>query len=112
MSDTNCSPVPFFTPPEWCIIGRDLQCLWQGPVMHHPDVVNIAKNDIEINHILSKTWKYILNRLHQAVFFILNSPKKENTDTDNARVAMPCKSAMNMAQKKRGCRIKAAGQSP
>ncbi|EMR9963317.1 hypothetical protein WKN60_000464 [Escherichia coli] len=34
-----------------------------------------------------------------AVFFILNS-KKENTDTDNVRVAMPCKSAMNMAQKK------------
>ncbi|HAN4745082.1 TPA: hypothetical protein RXU17_004923 [Escherichia coli] len=46
-----------------------------------------------------------------AVFFILNS-KKENTDTDNVRVAMPCKSAMNMAQKKRGCRINAAGQSP
>ncbi|EOU9147508.1 hypothetical protein [Escherichia coli] len=70
-----------------------------GPVMCHPDVVNIAKNDIEINHILSKTWKYILYRLHRAVFFILN-PKKRNTDTDNARVAMPCKSAMNMAQKK------------
>ena len=34
-----------------------------------------------------------------AVFFILNS-KKENTDTDNVRVAMPCKLAMNMAQKK------------
>jgi hypothetical protein len=69
-----------------------------GPVMCHPDVVNIAKNDIEINHILSKTWKYILYRLHRAVFFILN-PKKRNTDTDNARVAMPCKLAMNMAQK-------------
>ncbi|EPB0317278.1 hypothetical protein ACQ9WU_002327 [Escherichia coli] len=68
MSDTNCSPVPFFTPPEWCIIGRDLQCLWQGPVMHHPDVVNIAKNDIEINHILSKTWKYILNRRTRRFF--------------------------------------------
>ncbi|MCS1250094.1 hypothetical protein NX008_23540, partial [Escherichia coli] len=50
-------------------------------------------------HILSKTWKYILYRLHRAVFFILN-PKKRNTDTDNARVAMPCKLAMNMAQKK------------
>ncbi|WP_348903086.1 hypothetical protein [Escherichia coli] len=37
-------------------------------VMCHPDVVNIAKNDIEINHILSKTWKYILYRLHRAVF--------------------------------------------
>ncbi len=46
-----------------------------------------------------------------AVFFILNS-KKENTDTDNVRVAMPCKLAMNMAQKKRGRRINAAGQSP
>ncbi|MEB7418745.1 hypothetical protein NEN82_17125, partial [Escherichia coli] len=42
----------------------------------------------------------LTSRLHRAVFFILNSPKKENTDTDNARVAMPCKSAMNMAQKK------------
>ena len=47
-----------------------------GLVMCHPDVVNIAKNNIEINLVLSKTWKYILNRLHQAVFFILNSPKK------------------------------------
>ncbi|HIA3057097.1 TPA: hypothetical protein ACWP38_004534, partial [Escherichia coli] len=27
-----------------------------GSVMCHPDVVNIAKRDIEINHILSKIW--------------------------------------------------------
>ncbi|EKQ3842567.1 hypothetical protein P9M21_004922 [Escherichia coli] len=103
MSDTNCSPVPFFTPPEWCIIGRDLQCLWQGPVMHHPDVVSITLKSI-------KPRKYIFNRRTRR-FFILNS-KKENTDIDNVRVAMPCKSVMNMAQKKRGCRIKAAGQNP
>ncbi|MXF22357.1 hypothetical protein FQ029_16280 [Escherichia coli] len=76
--------------------------------MHHPDVVNIAQ--ITLKSI--KPRKYILNRRTRRFFFILNSPKKENTDTDNARVAMPCKSAMNMAQKKRGCWIDAAGQSP
>ncbi|AUP46492.1 hypothetical protein ECDEC7C_2339 [Escherichia coli DEC7C] len=32
--------MPFFTSPEWCIIGRDLQCFWQGPMMHHSGVVN------------------------------------------------------------------------
>ncbi|EFA9346812.1 TPA: hypothetical protein POA61_005102 [Escherichia coli] len=82
-----------------------------GPVMCHPDVVNIAKNNIEINLVLSKTWKYILNRRTRR-FFLFLTQKKENTDTDNARVAMPCKLAMNMAQKKRGRRINAAGQSP
>ncbi|EFE0941553.1 hypothetical protein F3680_21650 [Escherichia coli] len=60
--------MPFFTPPEWCIIGRDLQCLWQGPVMHHPDVVNITQNNVEINLVLSKTWKYILNRRTRRFF--------------------------------------------
>ncbi|EEW7617440.1 hypothetical protein FHH15_10870 [Escherichia coli] len=75
--------------------------------MHHPDVVNIAQ--ITLKSI--KPRKYIFNRRTRRFFFILNS-KKENTDIDNVRVAMPCKSAMNMAQKKRGCRIKAAGQSP
>lgn len=54
---------------------------------HHPI--------IEINRILSKTWKYILNRLHQA-FFLFLIRKKENMDTDNARAVMPCKSAINM----------------
>ncbi len=49
-----------------------------GSVMCHPDVVNIAKNDIEINHILSKTWKYILYRLHRAVFFISSPDKKRH----------------------------------
>ncbi|HGC1159094.1 TPA: hypothetical protein ACIX03_005029 [Escherichia coli] len=82
-----------------------------GPVMCHPDVVNIAKNNIEINLVLSKTWKYILNRRTRR-FFLFLTQKKENTDTDNVRAAMPCKSAMNMAQKKRGRRINAAGQSP
>lgn len=43
-------------------------------------------------------------------FFVLNS--KKYTDTDNVRVAMPCKSTMNMTQKKRDRRIKVAGQSP
>ncbi|MXD42978.1 hypothetical protein FQ011_03700 [Escherichia coli] len=56
--------MPFFTPPEWCIIGRDLQCLWQGPVMHHPDVVNIAQ--ITLKSI--KPRKYILNRRTRRFF--------------------------------------------
>ncbi len=54
--------------------------------------------DIEINHILSKTWNTSLTASTRR-FFLFLIRKKEDTDTDNARVAMPCKSAMNMAQK-------------
>ncbi|UMR88714.1 hypothetical protein AOY89_07845 [Escherichia coli] len=49
-----------------------------GSVMCHPDVVNIAKNDIEINHILSKTWKYILNRRTRRFFLFLLRTKKRH----------------------------------
>ncbi|EEW1944960.1 hypothetical protein FJQ53_22690 [Escherichia coli] len=50
-----------------------------GSVMCHPDVVNIAKNDIEINHILSKTWKYILNRRTRRFFLFLLRTKKDTS---------------------------------
>ncbi|MEB6547485.1 hypothetical protein MXL19_26565, partial [Escherichia coli] len=46
-----------------------------GSVMCHPDVVNIAKNDIEINLVLSKTWKYILNRRTRRFFLFLTQKK-------------------------------------
>ncbi|MCE9973366.1 hypothetical protein LZ617_10205 [Escherichia coli] len=68
MSDIGCSTSAVFTPSGWCIIGRDLQCFWQGPVMHHPDVVNITQNNVEINLVLSKTWKYILDRRTRRFF--------------------------------------------
>ncbi|HGC0670468.1 TPA: hypothetical protein ACIYO3_002664, partial [Escherichia coli] len=65
----------FFTAAEWCIIGRDLQCLWQGPVMHHPDVVNIAQ--ITLKSI--KPRKYIFNRRTRRFFLFLIRKKKTRT---------------------------------
>ncbi len=83
-----------------------------GSVMCHPDVVNIAKNDIEINHILSKTWKYILYRLHRAVFFISSPDKKKTRASWNTRGTRSLVSNLREGEKRRGRRIKAAGQSP
>ncbi|EAB7524834.1 hypothetical protein CPZ44_002006 [Escherichia coli] len=42
-----------------------------GSVMHHSDVVSIAQNNVEINRVLSKTWKYILNRRTRRFFLFI-----------------------------------------
>ncbi|EJW9339600.1 hypothetical protein OC481_004747 [Escherichia coli] len=39
--------------------------------MHHSDVVSIAQNNVEINRVLSKTWKYILNRRTRRFFLFI-----------------------------------------
>ncbi|EPE6245334.1 hypothetical protein ACSKUD_003765, partial [Escherichia coli] len=41
--------------------------------MHHSDVVSIAQNNVEINRVLSKTWKYILNRRTRRFFLFIFS---------------------------------------
>ncbi|WP_157913792.1 hypothetical protein [Escherichia coli] len=41
--------------------------------MHHSDVVNIAKNNVEINHALSKFREYILNRHTRRFFYSVSS---------------------------------------
>ena len=49
-----------------------------GSVMHHSDVVSIAQNNVEINRVLSKTWKYILNRRTRRFFLFLLRTKKRH----------------------------------
>lgn len=51
----------------------------RGLAMHHPDVVNITQNNVEISLILSKTWKYILNRRTGGFFYPFLRTKKDTS---------------------------------
>lgn len=37
--------------------------------MHHPDVVNIVQNNVEINRVLSKTWNTSLTAAPGGFFY-------------------------------------------
>ncbi|WP_249819306.1 hypothetical protein [Escherichia coli] len=62
--------------------------------MHHSDVVSIAQNNVEINRVLSKTWKFILTAVPGGFFysvfygplsraFFISAPRSAHITSDN-----------------------------